>query len=70
MNKNEMTVLRRSLCAISTSGEDTIRMAGCLNFLSQKIQEADRREKIENQMRAEAAKKPAKDMPVKETETE
>ena len=66
MNKNEMIALRKSLCSISTAGDDTIRMAGCLNFLGQKIQEADQREKIEEQMRELAEKAPAEDMPVEE----
>lgn len=66
MNKEEMMALKKTLGEIHTSGEDTIRMANCLNFLSRKITEVVKREEVERQMKEVLEKVPEEDEEPKE----
>lgn len=61
MTKNDMVAMRKALGTIGTKDRDTITMANVLQFLDQKIADAERAEKIAQQMREMAEKAPEKD---------
>jgi len=63
MTKNEMVAMRKALGTIGTKDKDTITMANVLQFLDQKIGDAERAEKIAQQMKAAAEKAPKDEEP-------